>query len=235
MAALDWLRDYEATKNNTGAPRDVISKPWHRYVLTAAGEIDHRAYTFCVLDSLLAALQRRDIFITPSWRYADPRAGLLSGREWEATRPVICRTLGLSYQPAPILSAITEELDNTYRAVLKRLPNNPAVRFETVNGKSDLILSPLDKLEESPTLKALRKAVINCLPRVDLPEILLEIEAQTGFSEAFTHITEARSRTEDLNVSLCAALLAEACNTGIEPLVRNDTQALRRERLLWVS
>ena len=122
----------------------------------------------------------RDIFITPSWRYADPRAGLLSGREWETTRPVICRTLGLSYQPAPILTAITKELDNTYRAVLKRLPNNPAVRFEAVNGKSDLILSPLDKLEESPTLKALRKAVINYLPRVDLPEILLEIEAQRG-------------------------------------------------------
>ena len=235
LAALDWLRDYETTKITPDAPRDVISKPWRRYVLTEAGEINHRAYTFCVLDSLLAALQRRDVFITPSWRYADPRAGLLSGREWEATRPVICRTLGLSYQPAPILSAITEELDNTYRAVLKRLPNNPAVRFETVNGKSDLILSPLDKLEESPTLKALRKAVINYLPRADLPEILLEIEAQTGFSEAFTHVTEARSRTEDLNVSLCAALLAEACNTGIEPLVRNDTQALRRERLLWVS
>lgn len=76
MAALDWLRDYETTKITPDAPRDVISKPWRRYVLTEAGEINHRAYTFCVLDSLLAALQRRDVFITPSWRYADPHCGI---------------------------------------------------------------------------------------------------------------------------------------------------------------
>ena len=30
-------------------------------------------------------------------------------------------------------------------------------------------------------------------------------------------------------------LLAEACNTGLEPLVRHETQSLRRDRLSWVS
>lgn len=234
VEALAWLRCHETEKVIETAPMEVVSKAWARYVLSAKGEIDHRAYTFCVMGSLLAALQRRDVFVTPSWKYADPRIGLLAGPEWEATRPVICRTLGLSPQPEPILTAMAEELDNTYRAVVKGLPDNPAVRFEMVNGKTDLVLSPLEESKESPALKALRKDVINCLPRVDLPEILLEIEAKTGFSEAFTHITEARSRTEDLNISLCAALLSEACNTGIEPLVRNDIPALRRERLLWV-
>ena len=32
-----------------------------------------------------------------------------------------------------------------------------------------------------------------------------------------------------------AVLLAEACNTGLEPLVRHETQSLRRDRLSWVS
>ena len=35
--------------------------------------------------------------------------------------------------------------------------------------------------------------------------------------------------------SVCAVLLAEACNTGLEPLVRPDVPALRRARLSWVS
>ena len=30
----------------------------------------------------------------------------------------------------------------------------------------------------------------------------------------------------DLAVSICAVLLAEACNIGMEPLVRNDVPAL---------
>ena len=48
---------------------------------------------FCVLHQLYAALRRRDVFVSPSWRYGDPRAGLLSGSDWEATRPIIWRTL----------------------------------------------------------------------------------------------------------------------------------------------
>lgn len=39
----------------------------------------------------------------------------------------------------------------------------------------------------------------------------------------------------DLSTSLCAVLIAEACNIGLEPLVRNDTVDLRRARLSWVN
>jgi hypothetical protein len=72
---------------------------------------------------------------------------------------------------------LTGELDRTYREVAHRLPNNPAVRFETVDGKEDLILTPLDQLEEPPSLLQLRATVAARLPRVDLPEVLLEGEA----------------------------------------------------------
>jgi TnpA family transposase len=34
---------------------------------------------------------------------------------------------------------------------------------------------------------------------------------------------------------ICANLVAEACNTGPEPLIRNDVPALRRARLSWVN
>lgn len=36
-------------------------------------------------------------------------------------------------------------------------------------------------------------------------------------------------------MSLCAELLAEACNTGPEPFIRHDTPVLRRDRLGWVK
>jgi hypothetical protein len=83
-------------------------------------------------------------------------------------------------------------------------------------------------------LVALRTAVAARLPRVDLPEILLEIHARTGFAADFTHASEAEARVEDLATSVCAVLVAEACNTGLEPLVRPDHPALRRSRLGWV-
>jgi TnpA family transposase len=160
---------------------------------------------------------------------------LITGTEWEKTRPVICRTLGLSPDPQPALTALAEDLDQTFRAVAARLPDNPAVRFETVDDKQELILTPFDKLEEPSSLLALRDAVAARLPRVDLPEILLEISARTGFTDAFTHLSENTARAETLNTSLCAVLLSGACNTGPEPLVHHDIPALRRYRLSWVD
>jgi TnpA family transposase len=73
------------------------------------------------------------------------------------------------------------------------------------------------------------------MPRADLPEIMLEIAARTGFTEAFTHINDSNARAEDIGISFCAALMGEATNTGPEPLVRNDIPALRRDRLSWVA
>ena len=34
---------------------------------------------------------------------------------------------------------------------------------------------------------------------------------------------------------MCAVLTAEACNTGPEPFIRYENQALRRDRLAWVK
>ncbi len=194
-----------------------------------------------MLDELRTALKRRDVFVARSWRYADPRAGLLDGTEWKSTRPIIwtrpiiCRTLGLSLDPKPTLDALAAELDRTYRAVAARLPDNPAVRFEAKGDKHELLLSPLDKLEEPPSLIELRKKVTAMLPRIDLPELLLEVASRTGFTEAFTHISERTARATDLHISLCASLMAEACNTGPQPLIRNDVPALQRDRLSWVD
>ena len=143
--------------------------------------------------------------------------------------------MGLSADPEPTLTALATELDRTYRAVVDRLPDNPAVRFETTGDKHDLVLSPFDKLDEPASLVALREKVAGLLPRVDLPELILEIAARTGFTDAFTHISERTARAADLPISLCAVLMAEACNTGPEPLIRGDVAALKRERLSWVD
>jgi hypothetical protein len=87
-------------------------------------------------------------------------------------------------------------------------------RVEKVDGKDELVLTSSDKLEEPSSLVWLRNEIAARLPRVDLPDILLEIAARTDFTAKFTHISERDSRSGDLAVSICAVLLAEACNIG---------------------
>ncbi len=236
VEACNWLRDnMQRTKSIRDAPLDGIGAAWQSSVMRADGSIDIRAYTFCTLDRLAKAIHRRDVFTKRSWRYADPRANLLRESEWKAMRPVVCRSLGWSPQPEPVLESLTNELDRTYREVALRLSKNAAVRFETVNGKKELVLSPLEKLEEPASLIELRAAVAARLPRLDLPEIVLEIAARTGFADVFTHLTERSARVADLTTSVCAVLTAEACNTGPEPFIHYENPALRRDRLAWVK
>ncbi|EQC1412857.1 Tn3 family transposase, partial [Providencia rettgeri] len=236
IEALCWIDvNLKKKKTDNDAPREIINKPWQQHVVRKDGSIDFHAYTFCALKELQLTLKKRDIYVSPSWRYADPRTGLIEGKEWEALRPIICRSLGLSSTPGATLSAITTELESTYRDVLDRLPENPAVRFVENGDKTELILSPLDAIEETPSLVALRQKVADMLPRVDLPELILEIDARTHFTGAFTHSSEQSSRVSDLNISICALLMAEACNTGPEPYIRNDVAALKRDRLTWTD
>jgi TnpA family transposase len=236
LAACDWLRDQQdRNKPDNNAPLEVIDKARQHYVVQKDGRVDIRAFTFCVLSHLKTAIHRRDLFTHPSCRYANPRANLLSDAEWEATRPIVCRTLGLPPDPQSILESLAVELDKTYREVARRLPDNPDVRFEKVKGKEELILTPLDALDEPPSLIQLRTVVADRLPRVELAELVLEVALRTGFTEAFTHLTDRSARTADFALSLYAALLAEACNTGPEPFIRHDTPALHRDRIAWVK
>ena len=73
------------------------------------------------------------------------------------------------------------------------------------------------------------------MPRVDLPEAILEVQAWTGFADEFRHVSERRIQVEDLALSACAVLTAEACNINLEPVVRNEIPALSCARLAWVQ
>jgi TnpA family transposase len=238
LAAVRFLTQIEHRRHPDmrDAPLDFVPGGWRRLVVPRhAPMADQQAYTLCAVERLRESLHRRDVFVARSERWGDPRVKLLRGAQWDVFRPQVCRALGRSESPEPELRALAQQLETAYQRTVANFPANAAVRVEQVKGRDTLTLTGLDKLEEPPSLLKLRDAVLRRLPRVDLPELLLEIHARTGFAHAFTHISEGDARVADLPVSLCAVLLAEACNIGLEPVVRADIPALTRSRLSWVQ
>lgn len=217
------------------APLGVVSKSWQRWVIGKDGQINRRAYTFCILEQLVEALRRRDLFTHPSERWSNPAAKLLQGQAWESARPHVCRALNLQPTPEPELQVLKQQLNEAYQRTASNLCNNPAVKIEVNKGRETLTISNLDKLAEPLSYLKLKAQLAALLPHVDLPEILLEIQAKTGFMEEFTHVNETFARVSDLSISICAVLIAAACNIGLTPLVRSDLTALTRSRLTWVE
>jgi TnpA family transposase len=236
LDAVEYLRAVHAGGRRLGPPPTAfVPKGWSAQLKAADGSFDLTGYRLCVLDGLRRAIRRRDVFPVRSLRYADPRTGLLSGAAWEAARPAVCRTVGVSVSADEELGRLSRRLDLAYRETAERVPSNPAVTMVSTGAGPDLSVETLDKIEEPLSLVALRAAIAARLPRLDLPELILEMHARTGFADRFTHVSEGSARAEGIATTVCAVLVAEATNTGFEPLVRLDVPALRRARLSWVK
>ena len=235
MAYLAGVADWSNAKMRN-APTAAVPKAWRMHALDADGRVaDPKAYVFAVIDAWRAAMKRRDIFASPGTRYGDPRRGMLDGTTWQESKLVVCRALNRSLDADTELAGLAKLLDGAYRTVAERAASNPDLRFETVQGKTRMVVAPLDRLEESESLRALRPAIGGRMPRAAMPDLFLEVMQRTGFAQAFTHVSERRAKVEHFETSLCAALVAEACNIGIEAVSRQDVPALRRERLAWIS
>ncbi|MFC9971139.1 Tn3 family transposase [Spirillospora sp. NPDC127200] len=74
-------------------------------------------------------------------------------------------------------------------------------------------------------------AVATMLPRIDYPELLLEINARTGFLDAMPHISGSQTRRDNLDLSLTALLTARSCNIGLRPVIKPGIPALTQSRL----
>lgn len=216
---------------------EVVSGSWRRLVYDTAGlgegVIDKSAYVFCVLESFHRHLRRRDIFAPDSGRWADPRAKLLAGDAWAKTKGPVLASLQLPETPDGLLQELAVTLDVTYREVGGRLAANTAV---DVDADGKLHLGRLKAIPDPASLVELRHRIEAMLPRVDLPELILEVMAWVPeFPAAFVSVTGGDSRLADLHVSIAALLVARGCNLGFRPVARSGVATLTRERLSHVD
>nr|WP_172692149.1 Tn3 family transposase [Raoultella ornithinolytica] len=237
LAAIHYLAELNGSKKRIldDAPEHIISGPWKRLVYDADGRIQRAGYSLCLLERLQDALRRRDIWLENSDRWGDPRQKLLQGEEWQAQRVPVCRALGHPTNGSKASEQLAAQLDETWKTVASRFDRNTAVDICNEGKHPSLTISSLDKLDEPPALIQLSSRVRQLLPPVDLTELLLEIDARTGFTREFSHVSESGARAQDLHISLCAVMLAEACNIGLEPLIKHNIPALTRHRLSWVK
>jgi len=255
LAAVRGLADLTGRKRVPAEEvvGEVVAGSWRRLVYAPdlpAGTVDVRAYALCVLDALHRALRRRDVYAVGSVRWSDPRARLLDGVAWEQASPQVLTALQLTGAVEAHLTELAGRLDAAYTSLAARLspplePSERTARPPTVrlepghDGRVRLHLTPLEAVGEPASLLRLRELVGRMLPQVDLPEVLLEVHAWTGYLTEFHHVTladsSAGSRMQDLATSLAAVLVAEGCNLGFAPVIKAGHPALTRDRLSHVA
>jgi len=212
-------------------------------------EVRRDAYVVCVLEQLHRALRVRDVFAVPALRWGDPRARLLDGPSWDAVRDDVLAGLGLAQPVETHLQARAAALDAAWRQMSARLDAAEAAsegddasgdraRVRIVpagEGRMRLAVDRLEALGEPASLVELRARTAAMLPRIDLPDLLMEVHAWTGFLDAYRHLSGARTQISDQALSVAALLVAEGCNVGLTPVIKPGHEALTRHRLSHVD
>jgi len=222
------------------APLDFVPAGWRRHVAPTGKPVDRQMYTLCFVAQLQEGLRKRDVFVSASSRWSDPRAKLLQGTAWESVRATISHVLGRSLSAKDELARWEQELDAAYRRTSAALPS-ASVQIErqrdpiTRKEQDHLVIGSLDAIPDPPTLQRLRTLTNRRLPLTDLPMLLMEMATRTNFVAEFTHIGDGRSYLPDLSVSLCAVIMAQACNLPLSAVTQPGVPALERDRLLHVQ
>ncbi len=244
LAAMEMLPDVLAYRSRLTAPLipakmidpAVVNGPWKRLGVRPPrprrGRGEPARYTFCVLEQFYRHLKRREIHADASTRWRNPQAQLLEGDPWDAVRPDVLTTLGLPENPDALLAGHARILDAAYREAGGRLAVNTEVR---VDDAGKIHLTGVEAVEEPPSLVDLRNRTTAMLPRVDLPEVVLEVMSwEPQLAGAFTAVSGGRSRLEDLATSIAACLAAHSMNVGYRPVAKKGVPALERSRLSHV-
>ncbi len=159
IIALKYLTNVKswAKDDMADAPMGCVTSPWNRHVSKGPKLIDNRAYVFAVLEAARKAIKRRDVFVTPSIRFANPNLGLLDDKSWQSSKPTILRALGRSSDARAECACLSRTLDAAYLRTASKMPDNPSLRLD----RDGIVLTPLDRLEEPESLVELRNKLNN--------------------------------------------------------------------------
>jgi hypothetical protein len=151
-----------------------------------------------VLYGVQAKLRSGDVWVPGSRRYTDPTTLLIPAETWVTQRDDFCTVTGTDADPTRQLQRLDTELHAAVTELERVLTDPASEGLARVGEDGDLIVSPLPAEQVPAEAAALADAVAARLPQIHLPALLIEVDRDTRFSEAFTHAGGAQPRNPDL-------------------------------------
>jgi hypothetical protein len=104
----------------------------------------------------------------------------------------------------------------TLMGQVEELLNQPDSELREERGS--LVLSPFKADEKTLELKHLAEEITARLPRIEITDLLVEVDSWTDFSNAFEHLNLAQNNDGNSLLSLYSCLLAQACNLDFQQM-----------------
>jgi TnpA family transposase len=219
LDAIEVLRMMNATSAKQvpiDAPTKFVSPRWARLVLTDTG-IDRRFYEVCALAELKNKLRSGDVWVQGSRQFKDFEEYLVPVEKFATLRRSNALSLAVPVDCDQYLNERLTLLETQLSKVnLMALANDlPDAIITTATG---LKITPLDGAVPDEA-QALIDQSAALLPHVKITELLMEVDAWTGFTRHFTHL-KTGDTAKDTSL-LMTTLLADAINLGLTKMAES--------------
>ncbi len=220
------LRFAVSSQSAREAERTASKRHWRTLVVDSSrGRLDRRAYELAVAFETRSALRAGRLWVDGSRRHANQASYLLPEDRWQQIKPQFAQTIDRPLTATVRLDALAAEQAELVTAL-------QAMSAETgieIDG-GELQVTSGDRDNDSSRLSEL---IAERLPKLELGELLVEVDGWTGFTADLAHASGASSRTANLPHVLFAAILAQATNLGLTGMA--DSSDLSYDQLAWAT
>ena len=178
LAAVQVLKPlYEqGARELPTTPEIDLGRVWRALLTGADREQAFRAFEVATLLALRRALRNGTVWIDHSLAFRSRERLFIPAETWEKERNAYYRRLSLPKRAESYLEPLIELAKAGVAAVAK------AVEAGDLKVDDELHLTPLAAEEEEPELVKLRAALDHRIGEAQLPDLLLEVDAQVRFS-----------------------------------------------------
>jgi hypothetical protein len=214
LNAIDVLRDMNAEnarKVPADAPIDFVKKRWEKVVFTEDG-VDRRYYELCAMSELKNALRSGDVWVEGSRQHKDFDEYLITTEKFTALKAAAKLPLSVATGCEEYLHERLSLLEQQLAKVDMLASANELPDASITD--AGLKITPLEAAVPEAAQQLIDRTAM-MLPHVKITELLLEVDAWTGFTRHFT-------------VAATTRLIAEVEFTMSRELLRHLVYGFRR-------
>ena len=207
------------------ASTSFIPKTWRAYVLDADEEINWRYYELAALWVLRQRLRSGEVYLSHSRRFSKLATYFIPETDWQLKREALASLTGTPLEATTRLN----EREQEFITLMNQVESLLNTADSDLREEDDrLVLSPIVAEARTLKLNQLAHTISERLPRLDITDLLVEVDNWTQFSNALEHLNAPNQRDPSLLQHLYTCLLAQACNLDFQQMATSTGLAYRR-------
>ncbi|MBA4319780.1 MAG: Tn3 family transposase, partial [Flavobacterium sp.] len=216
---------------------NLISKQEQKKILEYDEDNNHRIlrkdYECTVLKLLRTKLRHKEAWVNGAYKYRDPKDDL--PKDFDEKRNEYFDLIGAPLASIAFVSKLKEEMYQHIKKFDQDLPKNEFVRITKKKGKTWILLTPLQKIEEPKVIQNIKEAILSKWSIIDLLDILKEVDLRENFTDCFSTAGNREVLGRDsIRKRLLFCLFAFGTNAGLKRTAGASRGAVTFEELRHV-